>query len=87
MEKCSNAEEEISRILRKSYQDDLNNMANMNGRMAQVIKIGTDQYIFPRQSSCTALMDGIHTERIPHAITEIMYGKTLVLMTGLILGL
>ncbi|XP_028408758.1 insulin-like growth factor 2 mRNA-binding protein 3-A [Dendronephthya gigantea] len=35
VEKCSNAEEEISRILRKSYQDDLNNMANMNGRMAQ----------------------------------------------------
>ena len=37
VEKCSNAEEEISRILRKSYQDDLNNMANINGRMPQVI--------------------------------------------------
>ena len=37
VEKCSNAEEEISRILRKSYQDDLNNMANINGRMPQVL--------------------------------------------------
>ncbi|XP_046845743.1 insulin-like growth factor 2 mRNA-binding protein 2 isoform X2 [Xenia sp. Carnegie-2017] len=37
VEKCSNAEEEISRILRKSYQDDLNNMANMNGRMGQSV--------------------------------------------------
>lgn len=37
VEKCGNAEEEISRILRKSYQDDLNNMANVNGRMHQVI--------------------------------------------------
>lgn len=46
VEKCSNAEEEISRILRKSYQDDLNNMANMNGRMGQVVLASTEMLIW-----------------------------------------